>query len=72
VAESGLDKMSTARERSAFWPDRPPVTMRRAFPVTVRDRSGYHLFDDRAQAHCVHHLLDAFDGRHLYSAEGAR
>ena len=66
VQDSGLDKMSTAKEDSPFWPDKPPMMMRRAFPVTVRDRDAFHLFTDRAQAHCVHHLLDAFDGRQIY------
>lgn len=66
VPETGLDRLSTAKESSAFWPHRRPVSMQRAFPVMLRCRDGYHLFDDRVQAHCVHHLLDAFDGVHIY------
>lgn len=63
VTTEGLDKTSSAKERSPFWPEAKPRRVRRAFPVFVRDRGGVHVFEERVHAHCVHHLMDAFEGR---------
>jgi len=60
VAGEGGERVSRGEETSAF--GGVPQTVARLFPVTVRDREGFHLFDHREDAHCVRHLLGQMDG----------
>ena len=63
VAGVGGDSVSTGHETSAWYPLRAPARVVRQLPVLVRDGRGLErLFEDRAEAHCVLHVLDALDG----------
>jgi peptide deformylase len=70
-------KVSTALETSAFYPKRRPKRMTRFLPATVfvrdqdQDDDAPRVFANRAEAHCVQHLLDQMlDGLSPYDIGG--